>query len=228
MRKVVLGVLSIAAIGAAMPSYAIETAAEKRERRAMEAQKKLAPLLPKCIDAFNQGRYDDSIAGCTAIIDSKIVKDENLGTVYFVRGSAHERKGDCVAAMADFEIAQPLLSTDPQLYVAQFVCATKLKDDAKAAAALDKAMELKPDDMDLLRARCIMRVNAKNIAAAIPDCEKFIAARPDDATVWLALGQMYEVEKKNDLAKNAYTKVLALKPDTPSAADGLKRLGGAK
>lgn len=225
MKRAILAFLALGVAFTIVAADARETPSERRAREAKAAKDAAASLVKPCTDANAASDWDAVIEKCTKLIDAKGLDGEDLGAIHIMRGNAYRNKDDCAKALPDFDIARPLRPTDSQVPLLQYVCATKLKDDAKAAAALDDGLTMAPDNQDMLRARCVMRVNAKSYTAAVPDCEKVVAANPNDKDILNVLGQIYETEKQTDKAKAAYQKVLAIDPGNKSASDGLKRLG---
>lgn len=225
MKRAVLALLALGVAFTSLPVEARETPSERREREAKRAREEAQKLVQPCLDAVKASEWDGVIDKCTKLIDSKGLQGEDLGQIHLARGNAYLNKGDCAKATPDFDTARTLRPNDFQVPLLQYVCAAKLKDDAKAATALDDGLALAPDNQDMLRARCVLRVNAKTYATAIPDCEKVVAANPNDKEILTVLGQMYETEKQTDKAKSTYQQLLSVDPGNKAATDGLKRLG---
>ena len=64
----------------------------------------------------------------TKAIESRAFKDQpqTMGELYFGRGSAHQMKKDCVAAIADFDKAAETLN-DGDLFYSRAACYLELK-----------------------------------------------------------------------------------------------------
>jgi tetratricopeptide (TPR) repeat protein len=202
---------------------AVESASAGRERRLKEA----SDGLKKGLDLLNEQKYDEAIVELTRAVDNeRALSPENRALARYARGLAYFNKKDCAKAMEDFAPLAEARANDGQYHYIRYVCLDQAGDKPGAAAALDKAVEVTPDKVDFVRVRCINRFNAKDFANAIPDCEKVVAAKPDDADIWLAIGQSAEMTNQKDKALNAYRKLLALKPDSKPAQDGIKRMGG--
>jgi tetratricopeptide (TPR) repeat protein len=223
MKRLLLAVCALAIAAPVLPTaYAVESASAARERRQAASQKALKDGL----DALGKEDYDKAITLLTEALDGRGLTAENKVIALYGRGLAHFNKKDCPSTMKDFDQLQTEKASDPQYHYIRSVCLAEAGDKPGADAALDKAVELSPDKPDFIRIRCINRTNAKDYANAIADCEKYLALKGDDADVWLAVGQMAEVQKLNDKARAAYQRVLQLKPDSAPAKDGLKRIGG--
>ncbi|MEQ1864650.1 MAG: tetratricopeptide repeat protein, partial [Micropepsaceae bacterium] len=138
---VVLGLLTVV-VSVAAPSFAVEGVAERQSRKRAEAQK----YPNEAQEAMQAKNYDRAIELFTKAIDSKAFNDqgEALGKLYFGRGTAHQAKKDCVAAIADFDKAEETLD-DGDLFYARGACYLELKQDDKALADFDKAVKADPD-----------------------------------------------------------------------------------
>lgn len=219
---VVLGLLTVV-VSVAAPSFAVEGVAERQSRKRAEAQK----YPNEAQEAMQAKNYDRAIELFTKAIDSKAFNDqgEALGKLYFGRGTAHQAKKDCVAAIADFDKAEETLD-DGDLFYARGACYLELKQDDKALADFDKAVKADPDAPMYRNARCIMLFNRKDFAGALPDCEKALAASPDNKNLLTATSQAAEQVGNKPRAAELYRRLLALDPGNPTATEGLKRTTG--
>jgi tetratricopeptide (TPR) repeat protein len=75
---------------------------------------------------------------------------------------------------------------------------------AEAEAAVERALELAPEDPEPLRTRARYRAATGNLTGALADCERYLAARPDDAEVLFILGVVQEKSGRSDAAVAAY------------------------
>jgi tetratricopeptide (TPR) repeat protein len=223
MKRFFILLFATMMVASAMPTAnAVESASAGRERRAKEAD----DARKAGIKALEANDYDTAITKLTEALESRGLGKENRGLVVYARGLAYFNKKDCPNAMKDFDEIAEDRASDGQYHYIRYVCLGQAGDKAGATAALDKAVEVSTDKVDFVRVRCIDRFNAKDFANAIPDCEKVVATKADDADIWLAIGQSAELTNQKDKALNAYRKLLALKPDSKPAQDGIKRMGG--
>ncbi|MBQ4359832.1 MAG: tetratricopeptide repeat protein [Proteobacteria bacterium] len=111
-------------------------------------------------------------------------------------------------------LAEELLAADPDnagVLTILGVSATNINEFARAEAAFEKALTLKPDDPISLVNLCGARLKLKN-ENAIDTCLKAAEKDPNNAALWNLIGQEYENSKKLDDARNAYSKASALDP----------------
>ena len=219
---VVVGLLIVVASVAA-PSFAVEGVSERQARKRLEAQK----YPNQAQEAMQAKNYDLAIELYTKAIDSKAFKDQpqTIGELYFGRGTAHQAKKDCVAAIADFDKAAETLN-DGDLFYARGACRLELKQDDLALADFDKAVQVDPAAAMYRSARCIMLFNRKDFAGALPDCEKALAASPDNKSLLTATSQAAEQVGNKPRAAELYRRLLAADPGNPTATEGLKRTAG--
>ena len=178
-------------------------------------------------EALQAKNPDLAIELFTKAIDSRAFKDQpqTMGELYFGRGTAHQMKKDCVAAIADFDKAAETL-TDGDLYYSRAACYLELKQDDKALADLDLAVKVDPDAVLYRSARCILLFNRKDFAGALPDCEKALSATPDNKNLLTATSQAAEQVGNKPRAAELYRRLLAADPGNPTATEGLKRTAG--
>lgn len=222
--RVMAAILALAlAIPFAPSAAAIESGGGFRERRQTEAR----AALEKGIVFIKENKFDEAIKEFSKALESEsALNKENRELAKYLRGLAQFNKGDCLAAMADFDHLAESRAGDSKYHFVRAVCLEKSGDSIGGAASLDRAIELSPNAVEFIRVRCINRINTKDFGNAIPDCERVVALKPDDADIWLAIGQSSELSNQKDKALNAYRKLLTLKPDSKPAQDGIKRLGG--
>jgi len=215
-----LGLLTIIA-ALTTQALAVEGVSERQARKRMEAQKYPA----QATEAMQQGNPDRAIELFTKAIDSKGFKDDQLGEIYFGRGTAYRLKKDCKSAMADFDKAVELGVTDGDLFFSRAACFFELGDNDKGLAELDKAVKQDPDAAMYRSARCIALFNRKDFAGALPDCEKALAATPDDKNLLTAASQANEQVGNKARAAELYRKLLQVDPGNLIATEGLQRTG---
>jgi len=208
-------------VSLSVPAFAVEGVAERRARKAAEAQK----YPQQATEALQQNNPDRAIELFTKAIESKTFTDQNLGELYFGRGTAHRMKKDCTAALADFDKATETLN-DGDLYFSRAACYLDLKEEDKALADIDTAVKKDPDAVMYRGARCIILFNRKDFAGALPDCERALAGAPEDKNVLMAASQAAEQTGNKARAGELYRKLLAVDPGNPTATEGLKRTGG--
>ncbi len=78
------------------------------------------------------------------------------------------------------------------------------------ARAVDRALELDPDDPSPLRVRCEFRTASGRLASARDDCTRYLAARPDDAGAHFMLGVAHEKLGESEPAIAAHRRAAQL------------------
>jgi tetratricopeptide (TPR) repeat protein len=188
----------------------------------MEAQK----YPNQALEALNNNNPDLAIELFTKAIDSRAFNDQPdaMANIYFGRGNAYRRKGDCTAAIADYTKALEFVKKG-DLYFSRAACYLELKQDDLALADLDSAVKVDPDAASYRSARCILLFNRKDFAGALPDCEKALTATPNDKNLLTAASQAAEQTGNRQRAAELYRRLLAADPGNPVATEGLQRTG---
>lgn len=224
MIKRILIVLTMATMAAAIavPAFAVEGVSERQQRKKLEAQK----WPHQAQEALNNNNPDLAIELFTKSIDSRAFNDQPdaLGNLYFGRGNAYRRKGDCTAAVADYTKALEFIQKG-DIYFSRAACYLELKQDDLALADLDSAVKVDPDAASYRSARCILLFNRKDFAGALPDCEKALTAMPNDKNLLTATAQAAEQTGNRPRAAELYRRLLAADPGNPVATEGLQRTG---
>jgi tetratricopeptide (TPR) repeat protein len=210
--------IMVAAI--ALPALAVEGVAERKARKKIEAQK----YPNQAQEAMNNNQPDLAIELFTKAIDSRAFDDQPdaLGNIYFGRGNAYRKKGDCNAAVADYTKALEYVQKG-DIYFSRAACYLELKQDDLALADLDSAVKTDPSATLYRSARCIMLFNRKDFAGALPDCEKALAATPNDKNLLLAASQAAEQVGNRTRAAELYRRLAEVDPGNPVATEGLQR-----
>lgn len=217
-----LGMMTMVA-AIALPAFAVEGVSERQARKKLEAQK--YPF--QASEALNNNDPDRAIELFTKAIDSRAFNDQPdaLGNIYFGRGNAHRKKGDCTSANADYTKALEFVQKG-DIYFSRAACNIQLKQDDAALADLDAAIKVDPEAASYRSARCIMLFNRKDFAGALPDCEKALAAAPTDKALLTATSQANEQVGNKPRAAEVYRRLLTADPGNPIATQGLQRTGG--
>jgi len=222
-RILVVLTMATAAVAIALPAIAVEGIAERQARKKQEAQK----LPYQAQEALANNNPDLAIELFTKAIDSRAFNDQPdaMGNLYFGRGNAYRRKGDCTNAVTDYTKALEFVKKG-DIYFSRAACYLELKQDDLGLADLDAAIKVDPDAVGYRSARCILLFNRKDFAGALPDCEKALTGTPDDKNLLTAASQAAEQTGNTARAAELYRKLLAVDPGNPTATEGLKRTAG--
>ncbi|HAH09894.1 MAG TPA: hypothetical protein DCL54_08110 [Alphaproteobacteria bacterium] len=217
-KRLMILACALASFAAAPGVLAVESASQARERRAKE----VVDMANAGNTALKDGNFDLAIEKFSGALDRGISGD-NKAVALYGRGLAYFQKKDCPNAMKDFDQIVEQRATDAQFHFVRALCLVQAGDKPGAYASVDKAIAIAPEKPEYYRFKCIDRFNAKDFTGALPDCEKTVSLTPDDADIWLAIGQSAELTNDKVKARGAYEKLLALKPDSQGAKDGLAR-----
>ncbi len=164
---------------------------------------------------YRLGKYNEAVNDYTAALrikQSDWVDYSELGFAYFNLN----RFDEAIQALQKASSMKPgqasLTETIGKAYFRKGVGALKAKQYAQAVDSLTKAKELNPSDGYI----------SANLGEAyifqkrFPDAEKALAqalvALPNSADVYMRMGLAFEMQKKWDLALNAYKKANQLNP----------------
>lgn len=136
-----------------------------------------------------------------------------LERVYFKRGQAYLALGDFAAADEDFAAA---IRTDPKFAAAYLFQSYALKYTNRfpeALAALDRAIELSPDDPRAYSARSWTRQELGDTVGAVADADRAVALFPDSPDLVLNRAMLHDLLDHPDAARADYEKAIALAED---------------
>lgn len=123
-------------------------------------------------------------------------------------GRTQQAAGDINQAIVTYTKLAALqpLSPQPHLRLADLHMATKNKE--AAAQSVRKALEIKPDFDQALRASILLDMDSKNYPGALATTRSIQKQAPNDAAGYVLEGDIYAIEKKWDQALAAYRKGL--------------------
>ena len=117
---------------------------------------------------------------CTKAIEAEVMKLENRAATYTNRGVLRMRAGKYDAALADYSVAKNLQPELGAVWLNEGAAHIFRKDYASALASLDKAIELKTQDMyAAYYNRAIARENTGDVAGAYYDFQKCLELNPE-------------------------------------------------
>lgn len=93
------------------------------------------------------------------------------------------------------------------------------KQYAKAVQTYEKASQLDPKDLSLLKNLADAQVKSNNVSGAILTYEQAVAMNPASMDEYRELGNLYKMQKKQDAAVKNYTKYLEKKKDSQLAVE---------
>ena len=217
--------------------------AEQHFRRAVQLAPRIADThLDLGLLLAREGKLTDALAS----LDTAVKLQPGIAGGHLFRGIVlHQLNRDAEArvALQKAANAEPK-NTEPLVWLATVESADGHPD--AAAAWLDKAVQLAPDDEDILEARGrahstvaqqsysrlarinpdswhVHRVRSELLASegkhaeAAAELEQAVRSAPQNGDLWEALGDQYRAANQMDDAQRAYTRQMQLSPGNPLA-----------
>jgi len=176
------------------------------------APKDLANYEAKAIVLVGLKKYDEALVN----LDKVLELSPNSVTPLLQKAQVHGLQSNLDAALHELDLAH---SMQPENVVVLLLRAGVYRDQGereKALADVRAALKLQPRLPDALR----LLADLGKRGEAIAQLEGLRRAEPKDLLVLLQLGMLYSAEDKHDRALEAYSVVLAQRPDEPLALRG--------
>jgi len=146
--------------------------------------------------------------------------DRRAASGAFTRAREFEQNSSWPDALQSYRQATEL---DPAWFEAQYnygVIAFHLRNYNQSLAAYEMALAIQPDSVDARYNFALALKAAGYVTDAVNELNKILAANPDEVRTHLALGNIYAQQLHDPaLARQHYSKVLALDPRNPRAPD---------
>ncbi len=146
--------------------------------------------------------------------------DRRTASSAFTRARELEKDSRWPDALQSYRQATEL---DPGWFEAQYnygVIAFRLRDFNQSLAAYELALAIQPESVDARYNFALTLKAAGYVTDAVNELKKILAASPDEVRAHLALGYLYAQQLYDPaLARQHYSKVLALDPRNPQAQD---------
>jgi tetratricopeptide (TPR) repeat protein len=146
--------------------------------------------------------------------------DRRTASGAFTRAREFEQNSSWLDALQSYRQATEL---DPGWFEAQYnygVIAFRLRNFNQSLAAYEMALAIQPDSVDARYNFALALKAAGYVTDAVNELKKILAANPDEVRAHLALGNLYAQQLYDlALARQHYSKVLALDPRNPQAPD---------
>ena len=160
---------------------------------------------------------DDRITGCTAIINSGVVSNENLAVAYYNRGNDYAEKGQFDRAIADYDQAARLKPDSPSTYLNRGHAYGVEGQAEHAIKDYNEAIKLKPDFASAYNDRGSTFDSLGQHDRAIQDYDEAIKLKPDYAEAYNNRGAAYASKGAYDRAIQDYDEAVRLRPDNFAA-----------
>ena len=146
--------------------------------------------------------------------------DRRTASGVFTRAREFEQDSRWLDALQSYRQATEL---DPGWFEAQYnygVIAFRLRNFNQSLAAYEMALAIQPDSVNARYNFALTLKAAGYVTDAVNELKKILATNPDEVRVHLALGYLYAQQLYDPvLARQHYSKVLALDPRHPQAPD---------
>ncbi len=146
--------------------------------------------------------------------------DRRTAAGAFTRAREFEQNSNWLDALQSYRQATEL---DPDWFEAQYnygVIAFRLRNFNQSLTAYEMALAIQPDSVDARYNFALALKAAGYMTDAVNELKKILAANPDEVRAHLALGNLYAQQLFDPAqARQHYSKVLALDPRNPQAAD---------
>ena len=155
--------------------------------------------------------YDDGIAFLEGIL-GKAPKDlfaiSRLGDFYWL-------KGDVKRAERAWRLLVEQEPENPEGFIKMSLVHAKKKDYPAAEAALDKALALQPDNLNILKRVVVLQMVLKKPDRALKKClEQIKKVPPAEPEIRMLMGGIYSSQKQYSQAEDQIRKVLKHKPES--------------
>ncbi|MEQ1780327.1 MAG: tetratricopeptide repeat protein [Hyphomonadaceae bacterium] len=156
--------------------------------------------------------HDQTIAGCTAVIQSSKLDEKQLSEVLIIRAKAYWQKKLFDQGIADCSRAISLDATNDGAYsLRAFIYDDKgLRD--QAIADLGRVLKLKPNDIDSLQFRAVLYGSNGSYDQAIADYTRLIELAPNDAYAYGLRAYTYHLKGEDARGLADAERALALAP----------------
>ncbi len=164
----------------------------------------------------------DRLGEAMALLDALIAEDPKVADAYMLRGIARMRDSLVYAAVKDLNTATQLKpSADAYFNLGNALHQAGHYD--RAMTAYRAALELKPEDPEVLTNMGAALVAAGRVDEGYPILERALALRPNDPRTHTNMGIYHDRKGAYSAAERAYRKALEIDPNHYPAAYNLAR-----
>jgi tetratricopeptide (TPR) repeat protein len=193
-------------------------AEQDAQQAAQRAPQSPAPYIQLGNIQLAQKHYPDAIKFYQQALDRDPSSSDGLSGVmntYFA-----DKQPDKAIAAANAQIAKSPNNTNFYDLLGTALFNGK-KDLAGAAVALQKAIELDKNNVDAVEKLGKVQVQQGSIDKALALYQQSVKDHPREITFYILCGELYELQKDWDHAKDMYQQALVISPDHPLASNNL-------
>lgn len=166
-------------------------------------------LLEQCEGLYKDGDYRSAVEACGRSLE----KDPRSDAAFNRRGWSRWKLKIYDEALADFDAAVRLNSSNKQACLGRSNVLYNMKRYNDAVKAADAAIQLDPNYSSAYVARGLARQEMGDLAGAERDCEKALELNPKNATALTNLGYLRRKAGDYRGAIEFYDRAIAIKPD---------------
>ncbi len=151
--------------------------------------------------------------------DSQLKADLMLGRLLSLPGGNNERAMEAFSKVADSEDADAALKARALVYRGT------IRDDEEAQLAdYNRAVELAPEDAEIIRTRAMLHLRADRFEQALADIDRAIEVEPDHAPTHEVRGMALMMLDRFDDALKAFDRAVELDPEATSSLQNRGRV----
>jgi tetratricopeptide (TPR) repeat protein len=162
--------------------------------------------------ADQEATEDETLAGCTALIEAGKLSKDKLATAYANRCLVRSQRKESDLAIADCSQAIAIEPNRAVAYAQRGEAYCHKGDIQHCVADFDEAMRIDPNDTSFVYLRGIARADQGDSDGAIGDLTKAIEQDPETTAAYVRRGQLYEAEGDKARAAADYRSALKIDP----------------
>jgi tetratricopeptide (TPR) repeat protein len=165
---------------------------------------------------------DESLAGCTALIEAGKLSKDKLATAYTNRCLVRSQRNESDLAIADCTQAIAIEPGNAEAYAQRGEANCQKRDIKNCVADFDQAMRIDPSNPAFIYLRGVARADAGDADGGIADLTKAIDQDPGTAAAYVRRGRIYEAEGDKARAAADYRSALKIDPYDETAKQRLE------
>lgn len=172
-------------------------------------------------DNWNRCRDNDpdqSIGGCTALIQSGTETIENLSAAFYNRGNAYRHKDELDRAIQDYDRALELNPANAKALDNRGLAYTLKGDYAHAISDFDEALRFNPGNVTALANRAAAYTRSGDYLQAVSDYDQALGINPRNANALNSWGRAYLHLGRFAAARHDFEEARKLDPTDPYRA----------
>lgn len=164
---------------------------------------------------------DESLAGCTAVIEGGKLSKDKLATAYVNRCLVRTQRKENDLAIADCTQAIAIAPANALAFAQRGDAYCHKGDIKQCVADFDEAIRIDPSDTSFTYLRGIARADVGDADGAIADLTKAIEQDPGTVAAYVRRGRLYEAEGDKARAAADYRSALRIDPYDETAKQRL-------